>query len=73
MSLVLDADGFTLSPQVAAKPRLLGAIRYAGVLAVWFGLLLIRPRLAIGIFRERRADSPLRLRRRPLPSTTCVR
>ena len=36
-----------------------GAVRYAGVLAVWSGLLLVRPRLAQEILRERRADSPL--------------
>lgn len=65
MSLVLDAACFELSP----RPRVLGALRYAGVLAVWVGLLLIRPRLAVSIFQERRADSPLRLRRRPLRAT----
>jgi hypothetical protein len=39
--------------------RLADAARYAGVLAVWVGLALIRPRLAIRILRERRSDSPL--------------
>ncbi len=29
-------------------------VRYAGVLAVWIGLALIRPRLAAQIWRERR-------------------
>ncbi|HEX7760524.1 MAG TPA: hypothetical protein VF459_13535 [Caulobacteraceae bacterium] len=36
-----------------------GSIRYAGVLGVWLGLLVIRPRLALDIFRHRRADSPI--------------
>ena len=43
----------------AALLRLAGAARYAGVLAVWFGLLLIRPRLALDILRHRRPDSPI--------------
>ena len=37
----------------------LGALRYAGVLAVWGGLFAVRPSLALQILRERRADSPL--------------
>lgn len=43
-----------------AWARAAGAVRYAGVLAVWAGLALIRPRLAMQIWRERRLDSPLR-------------
>ena len=43
----------------AALQNLAGAARYAGVLAVWFGLLLIRPRLALDILRHRRPDSPI--------------
>ncbi|MDG2521405.1 hypothetical protein P7B02_07615 [Caulobacter segnis] len=43
-----------------AKSRVWGSIRYAGVLLVWMGLFMVRPRLALKIFRERRADSPLR-------------
>ncbi len=39
--------------------RVVGTGRYAGVLAVWTGLLLVHPRLAMEIMRERRADSPL--------------
>ena len=39
--------------------RTAGALRYAGVLAVWAGLALIRPKLAWEILRERRGDSPL--------------
>jgi len=31
------------------------ALRYAGVLLVWAGLAMIRPRLALQILRERRA------------------
>lgn len=41
------------------RGRLLGALRYALVLAVWLGLLVVQPRLALQIFRERRQDSPL--------------
>jgi hypothetical protein len=32
---------------------------YLGVLLVWAGLFLIRPRLALKLFSERRADSPI--------------
>ena len=42
--------------------RLRSAARYAGVLALWAALFIIRPGLALQIFRERRADSPLRRR-----------
>jgi hypothetical protein len=59
MQLVLDQACFDLSP----RPRLGPAMRYAGVLAVWAGLFVIRPRLALRIFHERRMDSPLRRRR----------
>ncbi len=41
------------------RSRLRAALRYGLVLAVWLGLLAIRPRLALSIFRERRADSPI--------------
>ncbi len=41
------------------RSRLMGAVRYALVLAVWLGLLAIRPRLALRIFRERRPESPI--------------
>ena len=44
---------------VAARSRLVGALRYALVLAVWLALLAVRPGLALRIFRERRADSPI--------------
>jgi hypothetical protein len=36
-----------------------GSISYAGVLLVWAGLFLIRPRLALRVMAERRADSPI--------------
>ena len=36
------------------------AIRYGGVLLVWLGLTLVRPRLGLEIFTQRRPDSPLR-------------
>ena len=45
--------------------RVVRAVRYAGVLAVWAGLAVIRPRLALDILRHRRADSPLRRARWP--------
>ena len=41
-----------------AWARAVGAVRYAGVLAVWAGLALIRPRLAMQIWRERRRTWP---------------
>ncbi len=50
--------GWSLSAP-APLARVTGAIRYAGVLGVWLGLLLIRPRLALDIFRHRRANSPI--------------
>jgi hypothetical protein len=40
----------------------LGALNYAGVLLVWGALFLVRPGLAMQVFRERRADSPIRRR-----------
>jgi len=40
----------------------LGALNYAGVLLVWAALFLVRPTLAMQVFRERRADSPIRRR-----------
>jgi hypothetical protein len=39
--------------------RLAGSIRYGGVLAVWLALFLVRPGLALDIWRHRRADSPI--------------
>ncbi|MEO8115867.1 MAG: hypothetical protein ABI655_15870 [Phenylobacterium sp.] len=59
MTLAID----TTFP-ILERARILGSIRYAGVLAVWGGLFLIRPQLALSIFRERRPDSPLRRRTR---------
>jgi hypothetical protein len=38
---------------------LVGAVNYAGVLLVWAGLFIVRPNLAMQVFRERRADSPI--------------
>jgi hypothetical protein len=56
-----------LDPIAAPSPyvvwRLWRAVRYAGVLGVWLGLCVIRPRLALQIFSERRETSPLRWRR----------
>ena len=37
----------------------LGALNYAGVLLVWAALFLVRPTLALKVFAERRADSPI--------------
>jgi hypothetical protein len=49
MSLALDyANVF----ETQIRPRRRG-LRYAGVLAVWAGLLIVRPGLAIAIWRER--------------------
>jgi hypothetical protein len=39
-----------------------GALNYAGVLAVWGVLFVWDPRLAMQVLRERRADSPIRRR-----------
>jgi len=45
------------------RPRgVLGALNYAGVLLVWGALFVVRPGLAMQVFRERRADSPIRRR-----------
>lgn len=38
-------------------------LRYLGVLAIWAGLFVIRPRLALLVLAERRADSPIPRRR----------
>ena len=43
----------------APLTRLAGSIRYGGVLAVWLALFLVRPGLALDIWRHRRADSPI--------------
>ena len=55
---------FQPAPRRAARPGrpagLYGAIHYAGVLAVLAGLFVVRPRLAIAVFRQRRPDSPIR-------------
>jgi hypothetical protein len=40
-----------------SSERLADAVRYAGVLAVWVGLAVIRPRLAFQILKERRSAS----------------
>jgi hypothetical protein len=39
------------------RPRraLANRVRYAGVLAVWAGLFVVRPRLAVKILKERRS------------------
>lgn len=60
-----DYRAFTPRPaEPKADSRVLGSIRYAGVLLVWMALFVVRPRLALKIFRERRADSPLHWRER---------
>lgn len=54
---------FAFAPQYLApsfSPRIWPAIRYAGVLLVWLGLTLVRPRLGLEILAQRRPDSPLR-------------
>ena len=40
-----------------------GSIHYGGVLLVWLALLVVNPPLALTVFRERRADSPIPRRR----------
>ncbi|MBS0408721.1 MAG: hypothetical protein JSR86_02315 [Proteobacteria bacterium] len=44
----------------SAVSRLAGSIRYGGVLAVWLALFMVRPGLALDIWRHRRPDSPIR-------------
>jgi hypothetical protein len=54
---------FAFAPQrLAPFPtvRIWPAIRYGGVLLVWLGLTLLRPRLGLEILAQRRLDSPLR-------------
>lgn len=51
-------------PRPGRPTGVLGAMNYGGVLLVWLALLVVRPNLALRVFRERRADSPIpRLRR----------
>jgi len=51
----------TRKPARPGRPTgVLGAINYAGVLLVWAALFLVDRPLAMTVFRERRADSPLR-------------
>jgi hypothetical protein len=57
------ADGTVCWPK-RPEERALDAVRYAGVLAVWALLALVRPGLAWDIFVNRRADSPIPRRRR---------
>ena len=49
--------------RVSPAKRIAGAVRYAGVLAVFAVFFVVRPRTAMDIYRNRRADSPLRRRR----------
>lgn len=54
---------FAYAPQQLAPLapiRIWPKIRYAGVLLVWLGFTILRPRLGLQIFAQRRADSPLR-------------
>ena len=39
---------------------LIGALNYGGVLLVWLALFLVDRPLAMRVFAERRADSPIR-------------
>lgn len=62
--MTADTDyAIAYSFRLPRRGRLLGALRYALVLAVWLGLFALRPRLALQIFRERREDSPIPRRR----------
>lgn len=40
-------------------PAFWAVLRYVGVLAIWSGLLIVRPHLALEILRDRRPDSPI--------------
>jgi hypothetical protein len=57
------ADGIVCWPKSPLE-KAQDAVRYAGVLAVWLILALIRPGLALDIFVNRRPDSPIPRRRR---------
>jgi hypothetical protein len=51
----------TRRPARPGRPTgLVGAIHYSGVLLVWLGLYVVDRDLALKVFRERRADSPIR-------------
>ncbi len=53
MTLALDyAQAFEV--EVRRRRTLGGRLRYAGVLAVWAVLFVVRPALAVEIWRERR-------------------
>ncbi len=39
--------------ETVIRPRRRGGLRYAGVLVVWAAVFLMRPRLALAIWRER--------------------
>jgi len=50
----------TRRPARPGRPTgVLGAISYAGVLLVWLALFVVNRDLALQVFRERRADSPI--------------
>jgi len=57
----MSATSFHALPLYRPSPlaRVAGTIRYGGVLAVWLALFLVRPGLALDIWRHRRADSPI--------------
>jgi len=51
----------TRRPARPGRPTgVLGAVNYAGVLLVWAALFVVDRPLAMKVFRERRADSPIR-------------
>ena len=56
---------FTYAPQTAIMPlrHHWARVRYGGVLVVWLGLMLVCPNLGLEIYRQRRAESPLRCRK----------
>lgn len=65
------AARYAYAPQEVILPnrRVIDAIRYGGVLAVWLGFTAIQPRLGLEILRQRRPASPLRRRNQPeIPS-----
>ncbi|WP_419320067.1 DNA damage-induced SOS-independent cell division inhibitor A [Caulobacter sp. ErkDOM-E] len=56
-----DAFQPTRRPARPGRPTgVVGAVSYAGVLLVWLALFVVDRPLAMKVFRERRADSPIR-------------
>ncbi|HEX3888779.1 MAG TPA: hypothetical protein VHW05_14895 [Phenylobacterium sp.] len=50
MSVIAD---YARLYETEIRPRRHSSVRYLGVLLVWTGLFLVRPRLALEIWREK--------------------